>query len=64
MSGVSDRDEVAQIFQFDIGHGVCPGLRRSYTASIEIITSIDWIVDYPAGNLRASRTTYPPGDFS
>jgi len=43
MTGVGDGYEVTQIFEFDVGHWKTP--TRRYTASIEIIASIDWIVE-------------------
>jgi hypothetical protein len=50
--GIRHGDEVTQIFEFDISH---PGsLSERFTASIEMITSIDWRVEGIATKLRRS----------
>jgi hypothetical protein len=41
--GIRHGDEVTQIFEFDVSHPGSPSER--FTASIEIITSIEWPVE-------------------
>lgn len=49
VSGIRHGDEVTKIFEFDVSHPGSPSER--FTASIEIITSIDWRVESVATKL-------------
>jgi hypothetical protein len=49
MPGIRHGNEVTQIFEFDVSHPGSPSER--FTASIEIITSIDWRVESVATKL-------------